>query len=49
MTKLENKYTAFETALTRLKEAIAKEIYRNIITQYYDILIKTKNKVKSVN
>ena len=25
-------------------EQIAKEIYRNIITKYYEILIKTKNK-----
>jgi nucleotidyltransferase substrate binding protein (TIGR01987 family) len=29
-------------------EEIAKEIYRNIITKYYDILVDTKNKVKSV-
>lgn len=28
-------------------EQIAKEIYRNIITKYYEILIKTKNKVRS--
>jgi len=30
------------------KKEIAKEIYRNIITKYYDILQKTRNKVKSV-
>lgn len=29
-------------------EEIAKEIYRNIITKYYNILINTRNKVKSV-
>lgn len=29
-------------------EGIAKEIYRNIITKYYDVLVKTRNKVKSV-
>lgn len=29
-------------------EEIAKEIYRNIITKYYEILETTKNKVKSV-
>lgn len=29
-------------------EEIAKEIYTNIITKYYEILIKTRNKVKSV-
>lgn len=29
-------------------EEIAKEIYRNIITKYYDILVATRNKVKSV-
>lgn len=29
-------------------EEIAKEIYRNIITKYYDVLISTRNKMKSV-
>lgn len=29
-------------------EEIAKEIYRNVLTKYYDILLKTRNKVKSV-
>jgi nucleotidyltransferase substrate binding protein (TIGR01987 family) len=29
-------------------EETAKEIYRNIITEYYDLLVDTKNKVKSV-
>lgn len=29
-------------------EEIAKEIYRNIITKYYDILVMTRNKMKSV-
>lgn len=29
-------------------EEIAKEIYRNIITKYYDILVSTRNKMKSV-
>lgn len=29
-------------------EEIAKEIYRNIITKYYETLVETKNKVKSV-
>lgn len=28
-------------------EEIAKEIYRNIIAKYYDVLVKTRNKVKS--
>lgn len=28
-------------------EVIAKEIYRNIITKYYDILMNTRNKIKS--
>lgn len=27
-------------------EVIAKEIYRNIITKYYDILINTRNNIK---
>lgn len=29
-------------------EEIAKEIYRNIITKYYNILTNTRNKIKSV-
>ncbi len=29
-------------------EEITKEIYRNIITKYYNILINTRNKIKSV-
>lgn len=29
-------------------EEIAKGIYRNIITKYYETLVKTKNQVKSV-
>lgn len=29
-------------------EEIAKEIYRNIIAKYYNILVQTKNKIKSV-
>lgn len=29
-------------------EEIAKEIYRNIISKYYDVLVNTRNKVKSV-
>lgn len=29
-------------------EEIAKEIYRNIISKYYDVLVNTRNKMKSV-
>lgn len=29
-------------------EEVAKEIYQNIIMNYYNILVHTKNKMKSV-